>query len=84
MGLSTALLVHYIDGLLIATPTFPILKQVQAIMDDLALSIGIPFKASKDVGLDKHTTCLEFLGVQFNTAGMQITAFFTRDKVAKY
>lgn len=82
-GLGTIILVQYIDNLLITTPTFHTLKLAQAIMDDLlAFLLGIIFKASKDVGLDKQTTSLEILGVQLNTAGIQVTVSPTRDKVA--
>ena len=57
------LLVVYIDDILLAAPTFTTLIAMRAIMDELAQSLGVEFKPTKDIGFDSPTTCLDFLGI---------------------
>ncbi len=39
-------------------------------MDELASTLGVEFKATKDEGLDKPTCSLEFLGHWLTTDGL--------------
>ena len=42
--------------------------QAKAILDELALELGVKFKESKDVGFDAPHTELEFLGITVATS----------------
>lgn len=66
-GISSVLLVIYIDDLLIASPDFPTLLRTRTILDNFATELGVQFKESKDIGFEQPLTTLEYLGVHLHT-----------------